>query len=358
MAKGNFMRRQTTLRAWQLGMPALLFAAASLAPAQAPPPPAEAPAANADLDSLLASADASLNGSQWDEAIDKYTQALQTQPYNSRILNARGWAWQEKGEIDRAILDYNAAISSDPQFVLAITNRGYAYRQKGDVTRATQDATNALRLNPLDAGAHALRGDLAFDKSDYRGALDAYAQAIHLKPQDDRQGMANLYASSANASLQLGDLKAAINGCFIAIEWDSVNELAWIVEGTVYNKQGNFTGALAAWLAALNGNANSAETLNNLAWLQATCDDAQCRNGQSAVQYATRACELTEYKNADYLDTLAAAYAEMGDFENAITWEYGAIELATDDKDKADMRKHAALYESHQPYRDVDRTGE
>ncbi len=99
------------------------------------------------------------------------------------------------------------------------------------------------------------------------------------------------------------------------------------------------------------------ESYNAVAWVHATCEVAQYRNGKEAVKNATRACELTNFKDANLLDTLAAAYAEAGDFENAVTWEYGALDVASREEKPA-LQRHLKLFESHQPYRDIGHKGE
>src|SRR4029077_9650679 len=64
---------------------------------------------------------------------------------------------------------------------------------------------------------------------------------------------------------------------------------------------------------------DSSRMLAELAWLRATYPDAKSRDGTQAVQLAERACALTDRRIPALLDTLAAAYAEAGDFSRAIS---------------------------------------
>jgi tetratricopeptide (TPR) repeat protein len=68
--------------------------------------------------------------------------------------------------------------------------------------------------------------------------------------------------------------------------------------------------------------------LNNFAWVLATSLDDHLRDGERALKLATKAAERTGHQTPHILSTLAAAYAETGDFESAKKWSQKAVELA------------------------------
>ena len=113
--------------------------------------------------------------------------------------------------------------------------------------------------------------------------------------------------------------------------------------------------AIAYNREALQLQPDSAAILNNLAWLLATASDARCRNGAEAISYARRACELTQYQEPMLIGTLAAAYAEGGQFTNACRTSEKAIELA-ETSGQMDLavknRQLLKLYAAGQPYRE------
>jgi tetratricopeptide (TPR) repeat protein len=91
--------------------------------------------------------------------------------------------------------------------------------------------------------------------------------------------------------------------------------------------------------------------LNNFAWILATAPDADARDGKKAVIAALKACQLTSYQNAADVDTLAAAYAETGDFDNAVKWETKYLTaLSLSPSDATDGQTRLALYQAHKPY--------
>jgi tetratricopeptide (TPR) repeat protein len=110
--------------------------------------------------------------------------------------------------------------------------------------------------------------------------------------------------------------------------------------------------AIADYDKAIELDPKYAWAYRNLAWILATCPNGKHRDGRQAVASATRACELTDWKGAEDLDALAAAYAETGDFEAAVKWQEKALELLA--KDDVQARKgysaRLALYQARKAY--------
>jgi hypothetical protein len=90
-------------------------------------------------------------------------------------------------------------------------------------------------------------------------------------------------------------------------------------QGMISTANQRFSDAIIHYQRVLELDTNSVPALNNLAWLLATASDPQLRNGKEAVRLAERACQLTQYKVAFLVGTLAAAYAEAGRFDDAAT---------------------------------------
>src|SRR5262249_32385302 len=109
--------------------------------------------------------------------------------------------------------------------------------------------------------------------------------------------------------------------------------------------------ALVDHREALQQDPDNANTLNHLAWLLATSPEEVLRDGEQAVSHATRACELTGWKIPAFLDTLAAAYAACGRFDEAQRWQQQALDSA-EVAGKPQYKARLDLYRIGQPYRE------
>lgn len=192
------------------------------------------------------------------------------------------------------------------------------------------------------------------------------------------------YYNRATAFRLEKNWKAAINDlnetirlqpAFFQASWD---------RALTYEAMGDYTTAIKD-LNALSkvtyqvGNPyEMALTLNQRAWIRATCSNASFRDGKAAVEDAKKACDLVKWKRAQYVDTLAGACAEAGDFDSAVRYEQQAIDLNRSGKDETIQKtgdpvgdkvavmmankaqqslpgyfKRLELYKQHRPYRDT-----
>ncbi len=123
--------------------------------------------------------------------------------------------------------------------------------------------------------------------------------------------------------------------------------------GMISTDNHQFSDAINHYQRVLELDTNSVPALNNLAWLRATAPDPNLRNGDEALRLAERACQITKYKEAFLIGTLAAAYAELGRFTNAVTAseQACAAALAQGQKEVADANTQMLeLYKSGRPY--------
>lgn len=262
--------------------------------------------------------DKALRNKRYASAIASYTAALDATRdarIAAHLYDVRAYAHLEAGNFANALSDANEAIKRAPTFARAYLNRAVAYRGMGALERTLDDLNHAIRFKPDYALAFYNRGFLHGMKRNYREAREDFSRAIQLEPSFGEAYLARGYANYA-----LGNYRAAVSD--------------------------------TARAAALHP--NNVVVLNKLAWLKATSPDPAVRNGQEAVRIALKACRLTNWKSSDPLDVLAAAHAEAGDFEKAVSYQEQALKTKGVSKEwREEMRKHLASYRARRPYRDL-----
>ncbi|HRX82234.1 MAG TPA: hypothetical protein P5307_24375 [Pirellulaceae bacterium] len=134
-------------------------------------------------------------------------------------------------------------------------------------------------------------------------------------------------------------------------QWQMSSDQSAFEEYTECVAEGRYSEALQSLESGLSSDPESALLHNNKAWLLATCPDDNVRNGEIAIEHATKACDLTDWRNFAYVDTVAASYAEAGDFESAVKWQEEAIELA-DAAYLRDFQKRLRLFKAGKAYRE------
>jgi tetratricopeptide (TPR) repeat protein len=252
-----------------------------------------------------------------EEAFDYYNERIRQKPLEALAWRNRGIIWSAKGGTDNTMKDFAEALRLDPKEVRTYNIRSLCWYGNGEFERAIQDSTEAIRLDPTNAEAYSNRAIFRERIGDDDKAMQDNAEAIRLDPKYWHPYWWRSFSRSKK-----GDYHKAIEDLSEALRLDPKNP-------TVYD---------------------------TIAQLQATCPDEHVRDGRKAVQNATTACELTAWEGWPQIDTLAAAYAEAGDFANAVKWEENAIALSapTGTPGSQFLQHKLALYKSGKPLRLTD----
>ena len=184
------------------------------------------------------------------------------------------------------------------------------------------------------------------DESDVlERAEQDFTSAVTIDPQNTT---AFMYRGRARA--MLGELGSAIQDVTAAIRIDPTAG-AYRTRGSYWWEKKEFDRAIADFRNAVQLDAADHESHACLACIFATGPQTTTRDGKQAIEHAARACSLLQSENPLYLGILAAAYAESGDFEQAVKWQAKALELAME-HEKPDFQKNLDLFKSRHSIRD------
>jgi hypothetical protein len=194
-------------------------------------------------------------------------------------------------------------------------------------------------------------GDLA--QQDCRDFAAAVRAETLSGSADAWQAVGTLKAEALREPAKLRELLDRAN----ADPYETVRKVVsrWRVQARIeqYRSSGQLTSAVALLREAIGSNSKDDWSYNQLAWIKATASDASVRDGRAAVSAATQACELTAWKNGNWIDTLAAAYAETGDFTRAIEFEELALRAGDlNASERKEMQGRFLLYKQSRPFRD------
>ena len=262
--------------------------------------------------------------------------------------NNLGIVLSQKGEIDEAIAHYRTTLQMRPDFSDANYNLGNALLQKGEIDEAILHCQKAVMVQPFDPDAQVALGNALFQKGLVDDAIVHYEAVLALRPY-----YVIAHYSLSTALLQKGELDAAISHCRAALSIQPEHAEARINLAVALDQKGQIADAIVNYEEALTISPQSIPAQNNLAWLLATCSNASLRNGNKALELARQADQLSSGANLIVRRTLAAAYAEIGQFANAIEIAQHALRLAEAQGDSAlaaQLQKEIAIYQAGSPY--------
>jgi tetratricopeptide (TPR) repeat protein len=250
----------------------------------------------------------------WSNSKTLFRHTVEVTHENSFAANNLGSAVAHAGRLNEAAEWYLKAVKWSPAYTDAHYNLGFAYDRLHEREKAREQYAICLRLNPKQALVHFCLGNESLTDGDLNNAIENYRAELLVNP---------------------------------------THPLAHYQLAALLTQQNQPEAAIEHYQDAIRLKPDWPATLNDFAWFLATQPDARFRNGKEAVQLATRASVLAGQKNPGALDTLAAAYAEAGQFNEALQTAKQASALAraaSKDSLADEIDGHSKLYEQGKPY--------
>ncbi|MGO9527949.1 MAG: tetratricopeptide repeat protein [Verrucomicrobiia bacterium] len=268
-------------------------------------------------------ANALLQAGRMREAIGHFEQALRFNPNYAEVHYKLGEVLEQTGQAEDAIGHFDQALRLKPDFADAHCDLGIALCRLGKVPEATAHFEQALQIEPQNAQIHYNFGLALELMGRPAAAIGQYDLALRIKP-----GYAEVHNNLAVSLWRVGRRQEAIGHWEQALRIRPDFAAAHGSLGDALLLAGKPREAMGQYEQALAIQPGAADMQNRLAWQLATLAPAEGGDPAGALALAQRACELTNYRNAEYVDTLAAAYAANGLFDDAVATAQTAIELA------------------------------
>jgi tetratricopeptide (TPR) repeat protein len=260
---------------------------------------------------------------KYEPALEDLNVGLEREPSNPALLLLRARVLQMLNKTAEAQKDVEAALAKRPGMPEGLHLRALLASSSGDFARAIADCEEILKLAPDNVQLLMQIGLLHSAAKQPRKAIERYSAVLEkLKDKDDKESEREKYAALRS-------------------------------RGDAYLGVGKHAEAIADFEIAIKVKPRDSGLLNNLAWVLATSPDDKLRDGKRAIELAKGACEETEYMAPHILSTLAAAYAEAGNWDEAQKIIAKALELKPDEEHLDQLQKEQKTYEKKEPWREL-----
>jgi Flp pilus assembly protein TadD len=286
---------------------------------------------------------------RYDESARHFLKSLEIDPAHAETRNNLGSLYLMQGRPDDAVKYLTEARAMNPAFAGTHFNLALARVMQGRFDEAAAHFADGQRLDATNAVAHHSYGVALRNRSRWDLAVPQFEAAVALQPESAE------YHSDLGLALQFSrQLPRAVQEFREAVRLNGTASRYHRYLAHALNQSGDATGATFHYRESLGHDRRWPEVLDQQAWRMAGYPDAAVRNGPVAVHLAEQVCQATEFRNAMFVDTLAAAYAEAGRFDEAAATARKAVDLAVAARQEdllGEMRDRLKLYEAKQPFR-------
>jgi arylsulfatase A-like enzyme/Flp pilus assembly protein TadD len=254
-------------------------------------------------------------------------QILQQRPGLGIIHSVLGFMLKEEGSQQQAISHFREALNDKyggkAENVVFLCSLADALTEQGQLSEAVSFYNQALQIDPTSAATH-YQMAIALEKQQKTDeSIQHYSEAIKINPD-----YPEMHYRLANALLKQGKINEAIKHLRQVVILKPDYAVIRYYLATNLEKAGRIQEAVREYRNTLRLTPDHPEPANNLAWILATHKNRKFRNPAEAVRLAELACKNTDYKNPDFLNTLAAAYAAIGRNDEAQKTAQKALNLA------------------------------
>jgi tetratricopeptide (TPR) repeat protein len=281
----------------------------------------------------------------YDQAVDHFTKRVTDDPNDSHAFTARGLVLASKHP-DKALADFDRAIQLAPKAILPHYHRANLLYGRRQYDKALADYNTVIARDPGFDWAYHVRGWIYYRKKDYDRALADYETAIRLVPTETV-----FFRDRGNIAWARKQYDKALADYTKATELDPKYPVPWLQRGRTWAAKKEYGKALADYEKAVEVAPKLAYASlyhSALALFRAGCPDDKIRDGKKALEAAEQAYRLT--KGAAEMAALAAAHAELGQFDKAVEWQTKAV-AAAPMEEKESYRERLKRYKDRKPYR-------
>ncbi len=221
-----------------------------------------------------------------------------------------------------AVEYFNHAIKLADDDIQVLAYRAIAYATAGQLDRGLTDLDAALRLRPDDPTVLGIKGNLLMHLDRLDEAIESFSKSISIQP------VAQVLFDRAFCNQKAGKIEESIADYTSAYRLDDTLIDAICERGQVYQKSGNFDLAVRDFEQCRKVRPDDPQAALQLAWILATCPVEAVRDGERALMIVGDHCDPVTCQQTEPLNALAAAYAELGDFEKARILQRCAVALS------------------------------